>query len=160
MRACAPVCGCLKSRAVESSPEERENSLGLVTQSSDIANPRTYFNIDLVAFVIGTSCYPVAEEASLSCSLADTPWRHKMLEPEKISELLLPKTSWYTWGGYGPRAHSWGRARLGTQAFSSLSSVLLVPPTRFTFCLPVIAHPCVQQMFTKYLLSATHQTGS
>lgn len=87
------MCGRLKPRTVESSPEERENSLDLVTQSSDITNPRAYFNMGLVAFVIGTSCYPVAEEASLNSSLADAPWRHKMLEPERISKILFPKTS-------------------------------------------------------------------
>lgn len=69
---------CPKSRAMEASPEERENSLGLVIHGSDMANSRTYFKIDLAAFVTRTSCHPVAEEASLSCRLAGTPWEHKM----------------------------------------------------------------------------------
>lgn len=48
--------GCPKPHALEGGPEERENSLGLVTHGSDIVNPRTHFTIDEAAF--GTSCYP------------------------------------------------------------------------------------------------------
>jgi hypothetical protein len=52
---------CLKSHIRGGGSKGKENSLGLVTQGSGTANLRKYFKIDLLVFVMETSCYTVAE---------------------------------------------------------------------------------------------------
>lgn len=71
------------------------------------ANARTYFKIDRVAFVMVTSCYLVAEEASDYHRVAETSQRHRMLELRRVLELLSPKTSGYLWGDSDPGSHNY-----------------------------------------------------
>lgn len=85
-----------------------------------------------------TSCYPVAEEASPSCSLAGTPWGRKCWNL-KGSLISSPQRLHGTLGEPEAQGHPAGEEQAWELRPSRLHPRFLCLPPRYTFCVP--GHP-------------------